>query len=258
MSGGQLKNKPLVEAIFEIRWKLGASPQGAKQDPHYKLLLGRFFDRVQDDYPFHEPLPASNVPDELVGHIVQHRFRTGKEQWPLVQLGPGIMSVNATADYLWDDFRERTISAVAKLYESHPATDEFCAEGLLLRYIDGVAHDYEQSDVLQFLREKMQVQASLPESLFAQRGIQERPSHLNWQASFASAEPAGRVHLRFATGQRSGAPELIWETSVQSLGDDIPEIPEEFPVWLDGAHEITHDWFFKLIEGELHRRFSGE
>ena len=34
----ELKNKPLVEAILEIRWKLrGASP-GPQTDPHYKLL----------------------------------------------------------------------------------------------------------------------------------------------------------------------------------------------------------------------------
>ncbi|MBP8986104.1 MAG: TIGR04255 family protein [Syntrophobacterales bacterium] len=71
----ELKNKPLVEAILEIRWKLQGLPSGPQVDPHYKLLLGRLFDRMLKDYPEHEQLPTANVPDELVGHVVQHRFR---------------------------------------------------------------------------------------------------------------------------------------------------------------------------------------
>jgi uncharacterized protein (TIGR04255 family) len=44
---------------------------------------------------------------------------------------------------------------------------------------------------------------------------------------------------------------------VQSAGADLPDMPKGFPAWVDAAHEITHDWFFKLIEGELERRFEG-
>jgi hypothetical protein len=36
-----LKNKPLVEAIFEIRWELQELAPGVKRDPHYKVLIGR-------------------------------------------------------------------------------------------------------------------------------------------------------------------------------------------------------------------------
>jgi hypothetical protein len=43
-----------------------------------------------------------------------------------------------------------------------------------------------------------------------------------------------------------------------SAGDDLPAMPDGFPAWLDSAHNITSDWFFKLIEGELEKRFDGE
>ena len=68
MSRKDLKNKPLVEAILEIRWHLVQPPvtvQGPAQmmlpaaDPHYRLLLGRLFDRLQKEYPVHEQLPTA-------------------------------------------------------------------------------------------------------------------------------------------------------------------------------------------------------
>ena len=34
-----LKNKPLVEAIFELRWELQEPAPGMKIDPHYNLNL---------------------------------------------------------------------------------------------------------------------------------------------------------------------------------------------------------------------------
>jgi hypothetical protein len=47
-----LKNKPLVEAILELRWALSTTEiPGAAEDPNYRLLLGRFSERVQKEYP---------------------------------------------------------------------------------------------------------------------------------------------------------------------------------------------------------------
>jgi hypothetical protein len=44
-----LKNKPLVEATLEIQWQLREEPAaGLKTDPHYKMLLGRFYERFAD------------------------------------------------------------------------------------------------------------------------------------------------------------------------------------------------------------------
>ena len=67
MVNKELKNKPLIEAIVEIRWVLEKPNTGITNDPHYKLLLGRFFDRVSKKYPEHEQLPTASIPDELCG-----------------------------------------------------------------------------------------------------------------------------------------------------------------------------------------------
>jgi len=99
-----LSKKPLVEAIFELRWKLQEPTPGIKIDPNYKLLVGGIYDKIRQSYPFYEQLPTSALPDEIAAYVVQHRFRKATDGWPLVQIGPGVITVNDTEGYTWDDF----------------------------------------------------------------------------------------------------------------------------------------------------------
>ncbi|MCK4826853.1 TIGR04255 family protein [bacterium] len=257
MSRKELKNKPLVEAIFEIRWKLQGNP-GSLRDAHYKFLLGRLFDRMKDEYPEHEQLPAANIPEEMAGHIIQHRFRVDKDSWPLVQIGPGIFTVNSTVDYKWDDFRPRVIKAVEKLYDAHPKQDELEITNIILRYVDAVEFDYTSNNSFDFIKDKLKLNLSLPENLFKDTKVEKNPCGFTWQNAFKCEQPKGVVNLRFAAGKKKDAPAIIWDTTVESAGGDLPVMPDDFEKWFSEAHEITDDWFFKMIEGELERRFSGE
>lgn len=254
----ELKNKPLVEAILEVRWKLQGTSPGTKTDPHYKILLGRLFDRMIKDYPQHEQLPAARIPDEFSGHIVQHRFRVAENEWPLVQIGPGIFAVNSTDEYTWSDFRSRALSAIERLYESHPKVEDLKISNLILRYIDAVDFDHRVDNTFEFLRDKLKLNISLPNNLFDSTGVANTPRSLTWQSSFACEKPKGIVNIRFATGQKNNVPALVWETTVESAGEDLPEMPKRFENWIEAGHNITDDWFFKMIAGELERRFSGE
>lgn len=264
MSRKNLKHKPLVEAILEIRWHLVQESEGPAHmgipavDPHYRLLLGRLFDRFQKEYPIHEQLPTATLPDEMLAHVVQHRFRSAKDDWPLVQVGPGVFTVNDTHRYTWTGFQKRAKDAVLRLYDAYPAVAEFRVQSLVLRYIDAVEYNYRDENAFAFLSDNLKVGICLPETLFQDTGVESRPDRFSWQATFRCSKPAGRVNVSFATGQKEERPAILWETTVQSAGDDLPNMPDEFPAWIDAAHEITDDWFFKLIEGELERRFQGE
>jgi hypothetical protein len=46
-----LKNKPLVEAIFEIKWGLKQISEGLRVDPHYKILVGSLYAKIREEYP---------------------------------------------------------------------------------------------------------------------------------------------------------------------------------------------------------------
>ncbi len=261
-----LKNKPLVEAILEIRWHLvqlfkvegQAQMMVPARDPHYRLLLARLFDRFQKEYPVHEQLPTANLPDDMLGQVLQHRFRSAKDEWPLVQVGPGVFTVNDTHRYTWTDFQQRAREAVVRLYDAHPSVAEFHVQSLVLRYIDAVEYNYKDENAFAFLRDKMKLGINLPDSLFQNTSVESRPQSFSWQAVFQCSKPPGTVHLSFATGQKEDTPAILWETTVQSAGDDLPNMPGGFPDWFDAAHEITDEWFFKLIEGELERRFEGD
>lgn len=253
----ELKNKPLVEAIFELRWELQEPAPGMTSDPYYKLLIGRMYDRVKDEYPFPEQLPTATIPDEIAGYVVQHRFRKGKDKWPVIQIGPGIITLNDVEGYVWEDFEKKAVNIVNTLFDAYPDDGaNLKVNGLLLRYIDAINFDFDKEDVFDFLREQLKTDINLYPKLFDGAGVNRLPLGFDFKFSFPSAKPKGAVHLRFSRGKVKGPDALIWETIVQSVGEDAVQSKEEIAIWIKKAHNLTDDWFFKLIEGELLRRFE--
>ena len=251
-----LKSPPLVEVILELRWKLtkGDHPE-IMPDPNYSLLVGKLHEAIKADYPFHEPLPASAIPDAISPHMVKHRFRAGSGTWPLVQVGPGVMTLNDTQNYsTFQTFRPRAERLVGALFTAYPAPLPISM--LLLRYIDAVEFDYADRDVWAFLREKMRVAVGLPDGLFEHTGVGKRPLQFTWQSSFPCDCPKGTATLRFGTGTKKGRPALIWEQMVRTADEQVPSMPTEFLSWLDSAHRVTEAWFATLIDGELKEIFS--
>ncbi len=62
-------------------------------DPWYAMSVDQIRQGLLADYPVHERLPNSLIPAALAQFVVQERFRC-KDQWPLVQIGPGIATFN--------------------------------------------------------------------------------------------------------------------------------------------------------------------
>jgi len=254
----QLKNKPLIEAIFELRWELmqlSASGQN-KVDPNYKLLPGRIFEKVSKEYPFHESLPTSEMPDEIAGYIIQHRFRKSINDWPLIQLGPGIITLNDTSKYEWNDYRKRIHTLLDVLYATHPQPSNLILSGLSLRYIDAIGFESSQDSIFTFLKSKMKTDVNLNPKLFISTGVNDMPINIDMSFSFKSVKPLGIIHQRFRRGKKENTEALIWETVVNTDSDNIPKGKREIRNWIDDAHLLTDDWFFKTIEGELEKRFA--
>jgi uncharacterized protein (TIGR04255 family) len=128
----------------------------------------------------------------------------------------------------------------------------------MLRYIDAVLFDFKKENAFVFLRDKMKLNIALPDSLFVGEKVSQSPSAFNWEASFKHTDPEGTLVIRLASGMKDKESALIWETRIKSEDSQVPDLRECFPIWLDGAHKLTDDWFFKLIEGDLERRFSGD
>lgn len=248
-----LLNKPLIEAIFEFRWRI-PSEEG---DPHYILFVGRLYDRVQPQYPFHQPLPTAMVPVPAAENVVQHRFRVQKDCWPLIQVGPGIVTINDTEGYIWQDFGQRAKLLVKAIFEAYPEPKQLKVANLVLRYLDAFELDHDE-DMLNYLSDKLKSTVSFPSQLFKDTAVSKHPKVLNVMASFPTERPKGDILVRFGSGRHNDKPALIMELAVRSASTDLPRVPEEFEGWVEAAHKLTDDWFFKFIEGELERRFAGE
>lgn len=258
MEHKQLANPPLVEVILEIRWELqeGTVPQ-TKTDPHYVLLPGKLHATLSKNYPYHEPLPQASIPDEITPYTVKHRFRHEKDGWPLIQIGPGILTVNHTKKYTtFDEFLPLAVSAVNELFKVYPEPENLKISNLLLRYIDAKEFDYKKEDIQVFLRDKMGVPILLPDKLFNNTGVDRIPRSFTWNTSFSCNMPNGLATLKFATGLSNGKPALIWEQIVQSSHDDVPDMPKGFKNWIKDAHKLTESWFLSLIKGDLEQEFN--
>lgn len=248
-----LPNKPLFEAILELRWHV--PDEG---DPHYNLFPGRLYDSVVEEYPIHEPLPTSSVPQQTAQQIAQHRFRIQENGWPLIQVGPGVVTLNDTTGYTWTDFGERAKKLVQSIFCAYPKPEELRVTRLLLRYIDAVEVDYAKEDVFHFLGDKLKTNIVIPPALFVDVPVGKAPIGFIFHTAFPVTSPTGTISLRFATSTHQDKPTLVWEIAVVSQGSNLPSLPDGFGEWVESAHALTDDWFFKLIEGELERGFAGE
>jgi len=252
-----LKNKPLVEAIFELRWKLKEIAPLRHVDPQYKILIGRIYDRISKEYPYHEQLPSAFMPDEMAHYMVQHRFRKDKDDWPLIQLGPGIITLNDTDSYVWEDFEKRIIKIIDTLFQTYPNSEkELDINSILLRYIDAVEFEYNKDDIFKFLNNQMKIVIDFNEKLFKDTKVNYLPHDFNFKYSFNSDNPKGIIHLSFARGKKKGTDALVWETNITTTSEYIPKRKDEIMSWVDEAHNLSDDWFFKTIEGKLYERFK--
>jgi uncharacterized protein (TIGR04255 family) len=252
-----LPNKPLVEAIFELRWAL-AQDGG---DPGFRLLLGRYYERIRKHYPTVRDLPSAHVPDEMTPYQVRHQFVSSPGPWPLTQVGPGIMTVNETSGYVWESFRPRLVEAIGALFESYPKeVARFAPVQASLRYIDSIPFDRATNDapLLVFLRDHLHTAVDIEPLLFESEAERLNPVRFSLTLSYPLKAPRGIVTLTVARGKRQNLPSVIWDTSVLSK---LPHVPNEMPTWeawLEDAHRVMDRWFFALTRGKLLETFEGQ
>ena len=255
-----LPNKPLAEAIFEVRWALSQQSGPMAVDPGFQLLLGRYYDRIRKTFPTAIALPASTVPENMTAHTVRQQFRKGKDKWPLTQIGPGILTVNDVAGYKWETFRPLLKEALAALFDAYP-TDVAPLRPVqaLLRYINVIAFDPTTSAIplLDFFREKLHTQITPEPLLFRAPEEAASPTNLSLNLSYRITDPDAKAGMSFALGEANGNPAIILEIVVQTVSDHIPKTLDEFDSWLSSAHDNVIDkWFFALVRGDLLKEYE--
>ncbi|MEK3776607.1 TIGR04255 family protein [Paenibacillus sp. FSL K6-4396] len=261
-----LKNKPLLETVLEIKWTTkkdhpkninlgGGNLQSFKTDEFHKIFFAKMYDHLLNTgYPEYLELPQAGIPEEFATHQVQHRFTQSGHSWPMVQIGPGILTLNEALNYEWENFHTRSIQLVDNLYKLHPKKEDLIITQLQLRYINAIDFNFEKEDIHGLLR-KLKININYDKSLFEATGLLNSVPGMSYLVAFKSAEPKGELLISLTSGEVNGVPKLMWELTFRSNVDEL-DVEKEFEVWVDGAHRVIDRWFLTSIEGEMQGRFE--
>jgi uncharacterized protein (TIGR04255 family) len=256
-----LAKKPLAEAIFELRWALrpGDFP-GIQDDPGFRILVGRYYDKIRNDYGTTVDLPAARVPESMTPHAVRHQFRAGQNQWPLTQIGPGVVTFNETKAYTWEGFSTNVSKIVNALFTAYP-TDivPLIPIQIMLRYVNTVLYNPLEADkpLLQFLGDNLHTSLVMEPLLFDEPDQANSPSNIMLTLSYKLDTIQGSGSLLFVNGEQEGKPAIVWEINIMTKEGNTPKIPEDINAWIVKAHAIAENWFFTLCRGDLLGRFEG-
>jgi uncharacterized protein (TIGR04255 family) len=260
-----LNKKPLVEAICEIRWEM--ENDNSLSSPNKQISLSNLLDKVQGDYPVYEAvsMPLFSMPGisaPIIEGFPLHRFRVASEQWPLVQVGVGVATINETENYNWRDFSSRVIKVIRQIIESHSQRGKIKISSLTLKYVDALNLNIETQNIYEFLREKLGLTINVNPRLFNDGFISDMPCDFNMSVSY-KLKTSDLLNFRILRGQTRDIQNnflveaLILETTVASNNNvQFDSIEESVKEWLEQAHNTTHDWFFTLIDGDLLENFK--
>ncbi|HSX26227.1 MAG TPA: TIGR04255 family protein [Chlamydiales bacterium] len=254
-----LLHPPMVEAIFELRWELIADQQtGRMRDPSYPMMYGRLYERLKKDFSIVEDLPSTQAHPEATPFVPRHRLRKEKNGYPLIQVGPGIITVNDSKDYSWSEYRSLVLRLIESVIELFPA-DEVPLNFIKaeLRYVNGIRFDLARENPLDFLAAKLHMKVEVDPELFTLNELHERPSAVNLNLTYALQKPVGSLGVSFNLGQVDGKPAYIYQALIQSFGEIVPMDRESFSPWLQEAHDVAENCFMTFCKGSLMEKFCG-
>lgn len=243
-----LKNPPIIEALFEIKWRVFEKNHQLTQpmDKKFKFFPGRFYEKIKIIYPEVEELPISRIPDDIDIYLPRYRFRKKPNSYPLVQIGPGVLTVNLDKNFSQKLFFESCNETLEIFFEILPDIEIL---EVLIHYIDGFEFDYENHDAFKFLDEKLHTHFSFSPDLFDHTNISSIPTGFHIEANYRSDSPKGffKCQLRSGIKKLDKMKLILMDTIFRSYKEDIP-LKEELPDWILRADNLIHNWFYKMIE----------
>jgi len=254
-----LEKKPLVEAIFEIRWELTGvntfAPGGPPSDANYDLMVGAMREKLKEKFPSHVRLPAAQIPGMMMPYQPQHQFRSGNLGWPLVQIGSGVLTINETDTYSSISFIPMCLEVLAVAHSFW--TDVGSVPRIVyaaLRYVDAIEIE-KNSNVQETLR-LLGVNIDFKEKIFGDKRVDSPLNALQLSTSIRTNKPVGQLDMAFNKGVKDSTEALIWETSISSSDSECEKFIENSKEWLISAHDLAHDVFFSMVEGDLLGKFK--
>lgn len=237
----QLPNAPLVEVVMELRWKISTREELSG----IQYLYGDLYNELKRKYPYRESILPVEIPMEMTVNQPVHRFRAEKGGYPLLQVGPGIITLNTIdTNYYWDTFyndAKEIILAFSNVYSTpHSITPA-------ILYIDFFPFSFKEGDVHQFINKKFNV--SFSQSFFE---TSKHPTDFNM--GFAYEIDLGDLRVNFQKGKNQNTEGILLQTRINGNQDTFNN--DHINTWLIEAHGILSNIFKQLTMGELYKSFK--
>jgi uncharacterized protein (TIGR04255 family) len=262
----QLPNAPLVEVVFELRWRLHGGetlPVPFRTDPGVLPLLHAFSSKAEKlGFPIRVEMAP---PEQVVGHSVTTRFRKSAEfPFPLLQIGSGIFAANDGLMYEWKRYKAHVLAGVAALLDSYPKLTgfPFNPNYLELRYSDAFDETLlDTPDLLAFLSAGTSLQITAPKFITDSTRF-EGPilARIALQKS-ARGWPSSRFFIEVASASNTqNRPSFQLQTKVVTEATGVPALGASFRKqvgkWLEFAHGLTSPFFRSFIKDNLMAQFE--
>lgn len=241
----KLPNAPLLEVIFEIKWDVKSKTDIVD----FQYLHGDLYSNLKSKYPHRENLLPPEVPLDIVRGNPVFRFREKKGGYPLIQVGPGLISLNTIDDkYFWDQFRNESNEILSVLNKIYPKYSEFNLSPALT-YIDFFEYDKNKETPLEFINTNLQI--SFKDDFMSR--TDSKMNEVNFNFNYEVLEKVVSLNLRNGKidNDKDG---LVLQTKV--FGKKGKYDSEKLQDWLDSAHDLSSDMFKSLTKGELYESFK--
>lgn len=248
----ELKNPPLIEAIFEIKWGQGEQNKFEFHPQEEQILTGLIASSLnQKKFSYIENIP--NAPK--IPYQVTTRFRTKENEWPCYQAGLGVFTVNQiTKGYTWESFRESMKNGLNVLNDElilsmiqHKKNTK-----LTLKYQDAFYPDDITTE--EYITEYFNFSSNLPQNFYGKYTKDDKYDKVNIQYSLPLKDNNGYLTIICANAIINGRAGILIEFAVEV---SLHAIMETFSVekimdWLEDAHDIQRHAFTTLIKEEAY------
>jgi uncharacterized protein (TIGR04255 family) len=247
----KLPKAPLQEAIFEVRWELDIEPSNNQQlDMGFALAQGKLQEIVKGRFPIHRRKLPHGIPDQLLQYQAVNQYWSKSETWPVLQLGPGIFTVNDTElTYDWPKtyfpLIQEAFDWILKAYDGNIRINSTA-----LRYIDSVKlKDYGYEGHWQeFIQEHFNF--SFVNSYNSRGPI----SGIHFDQTFLLEEGSSlQITMNSGKHRKTDEDALIWQTAV-TKNDKFKK--DSLLSWVEKSHEVTSSLFKEMTKPSFYGSFK--
>jgi uncharacterized protein (TIGR04255 family) len=235
----------LQEAIFEVHWELQDDQNGHPFDEGFDLAVGILSQELKESFPAIERL------EQQLGFVNIHvlgtptyRYRKQIGEWPVIQLGKGILTVNDIgSEYEWQSrFRESIINALTSIHKSYSL--EKRVHTIRLVYINSVV--VEEGSVENYARNNLRI------GIERNFDVPGTPSSFQIEQTFRlNADQLMTISVFPGRKKKSGQSTLTWTITLNQNAGGQPLGVDLMPA-IDSAHRIVSEQFATMLKEEYY------